>query len=47
MSDEWYCLTLGQELGPMPLADLAQLVRQGHVVGTDKVRIGSDGEMPM
>lgn len=43
MSESWYCLAFGQELGPMSTADLKVLVERGDVLSSDKIKCGING----
>jgi hypothetical protein len=36
---QWYCRTVGMELGPMPWSHLIELVRQGEITSQEEVRI--------
>lgn len=39
-ADEWYVLSLGLELGPMPFDEVIQKVTSGEISGDDQVRLG-------
>ncbi len=43
MSEAWYCKAFGQELGPMSVADLLELVERSDVLPTDEVKCGDHG----
>ena len=44
MSESWYCLVFGAELGPMSWDDLVLTVSRGDVGPNDRVRRGTDGD---
>lgn len=44
MPNEWFCLVLGQELGPLSLADLVGMADNGELLPTDLVRDGPSGK---
>ena len=44
LSDAWYYRSLGQELGPMPLAKMVSLAVDGTIAADDDVRNGETGE---
>lgn len=44
MSESWYCLVFGAELGPMSWDDLVQIVSRGEVGPRDQVRRGTTGQ---
>lgn len=44
VGDAWYYRSLGQELGPMPLAKMVSLAVDGTIGADDEVRNGESGE---
>jgi len=43
MHDNWYCIVLGSELGPMPWENLVELADKGVLKPQHDVRCGTDG----
>jgi hypothetical protein len=42
-SDDWYCIVMGQQLGPLSSHDMRRMVRHQHIKPTDMVRQGASG----
>lgn len=40
----WYFQTFGNELGPVPLSELAKLVDRGELSASDAIRMGTEGD---
>jgi hypothetical protein len=43
MSEQWYCIAFGIELGPMPRDDLRMLASRGELLPDSQVRQGPSG----
>ena len=43
-SPMYYCRSLGETLGPMPFADIAEMAQTGSLSESDPVRCGEDGD---
>ena len=43
MGHSWYCRLVGQEFGPLTIAEVADMARQGGLAPDDEVREGTDG----
>ncbi|HUY34753.1 MAG TPA: hypothetical protein VMV69_18555 [Pirellulales bacterium] len=46
-NDEYYALVMGNELGAMPSSDLRKLAEDKHLMPTDSVRRGKEGQWVM
>ena len=43
-NDDWYCRSLGQEIGPLSFDELLAMVNNGEIAGDDSIRQGQRGQ---
>ena len=44
MGEQWYCMVIGQEVGPITPDDLKIMLEQGQIDADDVVRAGAEGD---
>ncbi|MGC1274872.1 MAG: GYF domain-containing protein [Planctomycetaceae bacterium] len=44
MGEQWYCMVVGQEVGPVTSEDLLTMLEQGQIDADDPVRAGTSGD---
>lgn len=44
MGEQWYCMVVGQEVGPVTSEDLLAMLEQGQIDADDSVRAGNSGD---
>ena len=42
--DNWYCIVMGQQFGPLPSQELLRMVRHQYLKPDDMVRRGESGD---